>query len=151
MKPEEMIEYATKFEIPPEKKYRLNIEKNPSEMIKYVTKFEIPPAFHRRLSIEKSPFVEGDKWVIKDFEMYFYNYYEGEFIPPVKITDKTSLDYYQSLEKAFDFVIQIQKKDEEKDIAYTGRCRNCGKYVGEENLKDAFGWNWCQECYDKID
>jgi hypothetical protein len=45
----------------------------------------------------------------------------------------------QSLEKAFDFVIQIQKKDEEKYIAYTGRCRHCGKYIGEENLKEVFG------------
>jgi formylmethanofuran dehydrogenase subunit E len=148
MKPEEMLQYAKKYDI---SERELNWLKSPYQRIEHVTKFEFQQIFHKRLSIEKSPFSNEDKWVIKDFGMYFYNYYEGKFDIRNNITKENLPNFQRSLKHAFDFVKRLQKKEQERKIFYIGRCEWCDKYIGEENLLEAFGWKICKECSDKID
>jgi hypothetical protein len=87
MKEEEMLKYATEYDI---SERELNWLTSPYQKIGHVTKFEFPEKYRRRLSIEKSPFVkERDKiWLLKDFHgTYIYDYYNCKFIGHGLITD----------------------------------------------------------------
>lgn len=130
---------------------KMSEKMKPEEMLKYATKFEFPPTKHLRLSIERSKSINGDRcWFIKDITGSVFDTITGE-LEIVRIDENTPEYRYLSLEDAFNFANYLFRKEKEEEIDYTGRCRRCGKYVGENNLKEAFGWNFCQECYDKID
>lgn len=66
----------------------------------------------------------------------------------IRISESTPKYYYLSLKDAFELVKWVIQKDEEDEISSRGRCRQCGKFFGEDQLKEAFGWYFCQECYD---
>lgn len=123
----------------------------PEEMLKYATKFEFPPTKHLRLSIEKSRFSSGNRcWFIKNMESEIFDVTKGD-LGFVRVDKNTPEYYYLSLEDAFYFANSLLRKEKEEEIDYKGKCRRCGKLVGERNLKEAYGWNFCHECYDSID
>ncbi|RXA16792.1 hypothetical protein EQO05_13295 [Methanosarcina sp. MSH10X1] len=121
----------------------------PEEMLTYATKFEFPPAKNLRLSIEKSLFLGGDRWLIKNMGTEVFDPIKGKF-GFVRFSESTPKYYYLSLKDAFELVKWIIQKEGEDEINSRGRCRQCGKFVGENQLKQALGRNWCQECYDNL-
>ncbi|KKG03919.1 hypothetical protein [Methanosarcina mazei] len=156
MKPEEMLKYATEYDIP---ERELNWLTSPHQKIKHVTKFRFPNKHLRRLSIEKSPFVyDGDNiWLLIDSYMYVYNYYTGKWIGRGQITDETSPNYHRSLKHAFDFAKRILKQDEEeykKDVEMynAGICNWCHYQVGKENLEYVAMLDdyLCKKCCDRL-
>jgi hypothetical protein len=120
----------------------------PEEMLKYATKFEFPPTKNLRLSIEKSMFLGGDHWLIKNTVTEVFDPIKGKF-GFVRIDISTPKYYYLSLKDAFELVKWIIRKEED-EINYEGRCRQCGKPASEDQLKEEYGWNWCQQCYDDL-
>ena len=116
-------------------------------MLKYATRFEFPPTKNLRLSIEKSVFFSGDFWLIKNMETEVFDPIKGKF-GFIRISESTPKYNYLSLKDAFELVKWIIQKDEEGEINSRGRCRQCGKLFEENELKEAFGWYFCQECYD---
>lgn len=119
------------------------------EMLIYATKFEFPPTKNLRLSIEKSMFLDGDHWLIKNMGTEVFDIIKGKF-RFIRIDESTPKYLYLSLKDAFELVKWIIRKEEEDEINYTGRCRQCGKFFDESQLKEEYGWNWCQECYDDL-
>jgi hypothetical protein len=157
MKPEEMLKYASEYDI---SERELNWLTSPYQKIKHVTKFKLPVKHLSRLSIEKSPFVKDvDKaWLLTDaYGTYIYNYYEGKFVGRGLIADKTSPNYHRSLKHAFDFAIRLLKKAEAEhnqnvEMYNAGICNWCLKQAGKENLEyvlmvDAF---LCTKCCDRL-
>ena len=116
-------------------------------MLKYATRFEFPPTKNLRLSAEKSVFLSGDFWLIKNMGTEVFDPIKGKF-EFIRISESTPKYYYLSLKDAFELVKWVIQKDEEDEISSRGRCRQCGKFFEENELKEAFGWYFCQECYD---
>jgi hypothetical protein len=121
----------------------------PEEMLQYATKFEFSPTKHMRLSIEKCQ-DSDDEWVIKNIGTEIFDRTQGKLLFH-RVTDGIPECCRYSIEDAFYYADWLIQKEKEDEINYTGRCRRCGKYVGEDKLLEAFGWNFCQKCYDEID
>jgi formylmethanofuran dehydrogenase subunit E len=117
-------------------------------MLTYATKFEFPPTKNLRLSIEKSAFLEGDHWLIKNTGTEVFDIIKGK-LRFIRIDESTPKYFYSSLKDAFELAKWIIQKEED-EINYTRRCRQCGKFFDESQLKEEYGWNWCQECYDDL-
>lgn len=94
-------------------------------------------------------FFAGDCWLIKNMGTEIFDPIKGKF-RYIRINESTPKYYCLSLKDAFELVKWIIQKEEENEINYTMKCRQCGKFFGEDKLKEAFGWNWCQECYDDL-
>jgi len=119
----------------------------PEEMLIYATKFEFPPTKNLRLSIEKSLFFSGDHWLIKNIGAEVFDPIKGKF-GFFRINESTPKYYYLSLKDAFELAEWIIREEQEDEIKHKGKCRQCGKFFAEDQLKEAYGWNWCQDCYD---
>jgi hypothetical protein len=96
----------------------MTLKTTPEEMIKYATKFEIPSKTHIRLRIEKSTYLEGDNWLIKQVNNEVFDRTRGKFgfIHDAKGTPEY---YYSSLEEAFDNVNWLIQKEKQDKIDYT--------------------------------